>query len=127
MLALLPSREPGPNRERVVTSIGFTGINASASGVPLAQTRGSELERAQHQAQSQQRRAAADAKAEEAAGIGATDGEDTQTHDRDADGRRLWEAPAKPPEGDSGEEAAMPERGVKDPRGEAGNSLDLSV
>ena len=104
------------------------GIAGSAAGAPLAQTQGSEPERAQQGAAAQQRRIDSDQKAESAAGIGETDGEDHETAERDADGRRLWEPPpqrpdAEPAEGDAGP-PQQPQS--KDVTGESGNLLDLS-
>jgi hypothetical protein len=58
-----------------------------------------------------------------AAGIGQTDGEDHQTADRDADGRRAWEIPPqKNAEGDPADEPPQ----VKDPSGQSGGTIDLS-
>ena len=72
------------------------GIASSAAGSPLAQTKGSDVERAQQDTSNQQRQVQNDQKAEAASGIGEADGEDHETAERDADGRRLWE---EPPEG----------------------------
>jgi hypothetical protein len=104
------------------------GVAGSAAGSPLAQTKGSEPERAEQDATAQQRRIESDQKAEAAAGIGETDGEDHETAERDADGRRLWEPP---PEGKGGEQAQEPtaadaSRQSKDATGQSGNLLDLS-
>ena len=104
------------------------GTAASAAGSPLAQTRGSETERASQDAGSQQRRIQSDQKAESAAGIGETDGEDHEADQRDADGRRLWEEPAGKGEAETAQEEAgpPPERLSKDATGKSGNLLDLS-
>ena len=107
------------------------GIASSAAGSPLAQTKGSDVERAEQDAGSQARRVQTDQKAENAAGIGETDGEDHETAERDADGRRLWE---EPPEGQPAEEAGEPDqapaahdpRRSKDSSGQRGNLLDLT-
>ena len=103
------------------------GIIASAAGSPLAQTKGSDVERAQQETGSQQRRVETDQKAENAAGIGEADGEDHEAADRDADGRRMWE----PPPGnapDALEESSHPQedRRSKDSSGQSGNLLDLT-
>jgi len=110
-------------------SIGpLGGIAGSAAGSPLAQTKGSDVERAQDETAAQQRRVQSEKKAENASGIGETDGEDHETAERDADGRRLWEAPtevadATDPEADArGEDS----RKSKDATGQSGNLLDLS-
>ena len=106
-----------------VGSLG--GLAASAAGSPLAQSHGSEVDRARQDAATQQRKVLNDQKAEDAAGIGQTDGEDHETEDRDADGRRLWEETSKL--GEKETEAGVPaESRAKDPTGEAGNLLDLS-
>jgi len=106
-------------------SIGpLGGIIGSAAGSPLAQTQGSEPERAQQDAAAGQRRTHSDKKAEAAAGIGETDGDDHETEDRDADGRRLWE-PTAHENVDTSEDAAA-SRPSKDATGESGNLLDLS-
>ena len=109
-------------------SIGPMGIIGSAAGSPIAQSSGSEVERAKQDASDQQRRVATDKKAESAAGIGQTE-EDQQASERDADGRRLWEEPA-------GKQDATPEsqdestdsgpRQSKDTTGQSGTQLDIS-
>ena len=58
--------------------------------------------------------------------IGATDGEEHATNERDADGRRLWEAPLGEKTAAEGDETKPQERRSKDPHGECGNQLDLS-
>ena len=100
------------------------GIAGSAAGSPLAQTQGSEIERAQQDAGTQQRQIQSDLKAEQAAGIGETDGEDHETEDRDADGRRLLEG--SPKKGDTEEAADAESPKSKDTAGDSGNLLDLS-
>ncbi|NQU19959.1 MAG: hypothetical protein HQ567_01650 [Candidatus Nealsonbacteria bacterium] len=108
-------------------SIGpMAGIVGSAAGSPLAQTQGSETERAAQDAAAGQRRTESDRKADAAAGIGEADGEDHEAADRDADGRRLWEAPPEGSDGQSGEETPPEDHKSRDPSGESGNLLDLS-
>ena len=102
------------------------GIAGSAAGSPLAQTQGSDVERAGQDTSNQQRRIQNEQKAESAAGIGETDGEDHETAQRDADGRRLWEEPPGTRETtEAGEDAAAP-RQSKDASGQSGNRLDLT-
>jgi len=109
-------------------SVGPMGaVPGSAAGSPLAQTSGSETERAQHDAGAQQRRIQSDQKAERAAGIGQPDGDDHQTGERDADGRRPWERPPGSQSPTSAEQnggSATPPG--QDPTGESGNLLDLT-
>ena len=106
------------------------GIASSAAGSPLSQTKGSEVERAEQESASQARRVQADQQADSAAGIGEADGEDHETAERDADGRRLWEGP---PQGQAAEaEQADPDRSPdehprsRDSTGQRGNLLDLT-
>ena len=104
------------------------GVAGSVAGSPLAQTKGSEPERADQDAAAQTRRADSDRKADSAAGIGETDGEDHAAAERDADGRRPWEPPpeAKDAEGTQQQSGPQPERQSKDATGQSGNLLDLS-
>ena len=105
-------------------SIGsLSSVAASAAGTPLAQAKGSEMERAEQDVGAQQRKVQSDQKAEAAAGIGETDGENHEPAERDADGRRPWEFPARNPET---EPAAQSPRPSKDTSGQSGNLLDLS-
>ena len=103
------------------------GIAGSVAGSPLAQSKGSDVERARQDSANQARRTQADQKAEDAAGIGEADGEDHETADRDADGRRLWEAPPDATSDDApGQEGRSEQAPAKDTSGERGNLLDLS-
>ena len=104
-------------------SIGpAAGIAASAAGAPVAQARGSEVERAQQSANTQQRKTDSLHAADDAAGIGKTS-EDQESSDRDADGRRLWEfGPDGKPKQD---EPAQP-KPTRDPTGQSGTVLDLT-
>jgi hypothetical protein len=102
------------------------GIVGSAAGVPLSQSSGSETERTQRDVGVQQRQVEGNDRTEQAAGIGTTE-EDQATSERDADGRRLWEAPAeKKKEPLAGEAAASEPRLSKDATGLSGNNLDLT-
>jgi hypothetical protein len=103
------------------------GWAGSVAGTPLAQTKGSEVERTQQDVRNQQRQVQNDLRAENAAGIGEADGEDHQSGERDADGRRSWEESAAPktPEQPTPQESP-PERRSKDAAGKSGSLLDLS-
>jgi hypothetical protein len=107
-------------------SIGpSSGIAASVAGISLAQTRGAEIERARQDMAAREVRVRSEQKAEMAAGIGQADGDNHETAQRDADGRRLWEFP--PPSGPQGagqEEPPCPQG--QDPSGQSGGLLDLS-
>jgi len=101
----------------------MTGVIGSAAGSPLSQTSGSETERAQKQSAVRERQAESETRAEKSAGIGETE-QDQGPSERDADGRRFWEAP---PEASTEESAATDDqRQVKDLSGDSGNSLDLT-
>lgn len=107
-------------------SIGpLSGLIGSVAGSPLSQAKGSEVERSQQDAVSQQRQVQSEVRSETAAGIGAADGEDKEASERDADGRRLWEVPLATKAKLNAESAAA-ERHSRDASGQAGNSLDLS-
>ncbi len=106
-------------------SIGPSGIAGSVAGTPLAQTRGSEIDRAQQESAARELRARSQAKAEAAAGVGQADGDDHQTAQRDADGRRLWEFPQGQAKQDAGREESPRSQG-QDPTGQSGGMLDLS-
>ena len=103
------------------------GIIGSAAGAPLSQTAGSETERLQKDSLAQNRQVDADQKAERAAGIGQTE-QDQESSERDADGRRLWEAPPKPPKPspEKPAELAAAARQSKDATGQSGTQLDLT-
>ena len=102
------------------------GVANSAAGAPLAQTKGSELQRSQQDNDVQQRQAFGEQRADSAAGIGEADGQDHETADRDADGRRILEKrPGRKQPGTSADEGAEPPP-AKDVTGESGNQLDLS-
>ncbi|MEX0643266.1 MAG: hypothetical protein WD468_11225 [Pirellulales bacterium] len=108
-----------------VASLG--GLIGSAAGSPLSQTSGSETERASRDGAAQQRQVDANQKAELAAGIGQTQ-EDQESSERDADGRRPWEAPTKQAldEEEHAEASTVPVRQSKDATGQCGNQLDLT-
>jgi hypothetical protein len=95
---------------------------ASVAGSPLAQTRGPDVERAHGEVGAQQRQLYHDQKAEAADGVGQPDGEDHETDQRDADGRRPWEAPPEAEE----EAGSSPIRQSNDPSHQSGNLLDLT-
>lgn len=109
-------------------SIGPTNpVAVSAAGSPLAQTQGADKERAEQTTGVQQRQRDADLKAERAAGIGETDGNDHEAHERDADGRRIWELSHGKQHPDEGGESGEPEAPrAKDATGQRGNLLDLT-
>ncbi len=108
-------------------SVGpMSGLPAAAAGSPLAQSKGSDVDRTQQDSSAQQRRVQTDQKAEMAAGIGEADGEDHEASERDADGRRLWEqTPGSDQEGSGGEKSSDQPQS-KDPTGQSGSLLDLS-
>lgn len=104
-------------------SIGPLGpIAPSLAATSQAQAK-SDAETSQVVRDNQERRVAGDRQAEMAAGIGETDGENHQTEERDADGRRPWEIPPTRRKDSESEEHQPP---PSDPRGELGRLLDLS-
>jgi hypothetical protein len=106
-------------------SVGpLSGVIASAAGVPLAQSKGSDVERVSQEVGAQHRSITNERKAEAAAGIGEADGENHQTGERDADGRRPWEFPAA--KQNPAEDASKNPPLSRDPSGDSGNAIDLS-
>ena len=108
-------------------SVGPMGMVGSTAGSPLAQSQGSDVNRAQQDAASQTRQTQMSEKAENASGVGQTE-QDEEAADRDADGRRPWEIGPNPPADSSAEEEPVPEVlpcPSKDPSGLTGSQLDL--
>ena len=105
-------------------SIGSLGIIGGLAGTAVPQ-RTAETDRAERQSTDSARTAEASERAENAAGIGQTE-EDSQTSERDADGRRLWE---KQQPGKKKEQPPVPLDSTvplaKDPSGACGGQLDL--
>ena len=99
------------------------GLAASVAAMPLAQAAGADVERAQQATNVQERRAQNDVRAESAAGIGQADGEDHQTGERDANGRRPWEQVARSQNGPS---PPADSRSSKDASHQSGNLVDLT-
>ena len=106
-------------------SVGSMGIVGGVAGTPLSQVRGN-VERAREATAAHEQRVESDAKAEDAAGIGRTDGENHETNDRDADGRRLYEAPSEAASREHDPAAASSVPHAVDPTGAAGSQLDLT-
>jgi type II secretory pathway pseudopilin PulG len=105
-------------------SIGSLGIVGGLAGTALPQ-RAAETDRVQRETVEQTRATEANEQAENAAGIGQTE-EDSQTSERDADGRRMWEEPQRPTKHVSAEQAMEPHAPLaKDPSGDCGGQLDL--
>jgi hypothetical protein len=111
-----------------MTMVPIGGMISSAAGTALSQSSGTDTERTQKDVAAQFRSIEADQHAADSAGIGKT-GEDQQTSERDADGRRLWE---KSPTGDKKKSPDAPAsteaelRQSKDPTGQSGTRLDLT-
>jgi hypothetical protein len=96
---------------------------SSLAGTALAQSKGPQIDRVHHDAAADERRIEVDGKAANAEGIGATDGEEKETADRDADGRRLWEfslRDAQPSPNDANKHPAQ------DPTALSGTRLDVA-
>ena len=103
-------------------SVGPTTFAASLAATSLSQARG-DAERVGQDTVAKERQIEGDRQAEDAAGIGTTDG-DEAAGDRDADGRRLWEKPpARKETSDSDDKTPPP---VKDLSGQSGSLLDLT-
>jgi hypothetical protein len=103
-------------------SIASLGIAGGLAATSLPQ-RAAEAEKAQRETTEQARAADATQQAENAAGIGQTE-EDSQTSERDADGRRLWEEQRRA-KNKLTEPESSPAPLAKDPTGARGSQLDL--
>jgi hypothetical protein len=103
------------------------GVSASAAGSHLAQTTGADLQRVQQDMAADQRQIAAVQRADNAAGIAETDGQDHETHERDADGRRPWEIGPPNRSAASGEGSRTAPIRTPDGGENLGTSLDLTA
>jgi hypothetical protein len=108
-------------------NISQLGIAASAAATPLAQSRGSEVDRIRQETVVHERAVESTAEAEAAEGIGTTN-EEQAASDRDADGRRPWEIGPQEEQQDDQKSSSSREslHRAKDPTGQAGSQLDLS-
>jgi len=107
-------------------SVGpLVSVAASLAGSSLAQSRGTDVERAEQDAVQLERRVAGEQQAEQAAGIGATD-QEHEASERDADGRRLWEGDAQRKAAKHADAPPIEERKARDATGQCGTQLDLS-
>ena len=109
-------------------NLGPMGVIGSTAGSSLAQSQGTDVNRAQQDTSDQSRQAQLNDKAEKAAGVGETE-QDAETSDRDADGRRPWEITRAVDPDDSVEQDGSSDetdRKSKDPSGQKGRRLDLS-
>jgi hypothetical protein len=102
------------------------GPAASISGTPLAQVKGSELDRAEQEIGAAQRGVRSDELAETASGIGAPDGEDHQSAGRSGNGRPSWEYPVEEAPGPAAGSAEATDPNPADVTGQSGRLLDLS-
>ncbi len=109
-------------------SVGPTGFFGTVAALPPSPPSASDADHVAQESSAQAGQLANDERAENAQGIGATDGEEHATAERDADGRRLFEKPL----GRRAKQAVAPEpppsetHQSKDPTGESGQSLDLT-
>jgi hypothetical protein len=110
-------------------SVGPMGFFGSIAATPLAQSQGIDADRVAQESSAQSGQTANAIKAENAAGIGATDGEEHAAAERDADGRRIWEkTPGKKKSAAFAAETLPAETPPlsKDATGASGNQLDLT-
>jgi len=106
------------------------GVVGSAAGASLSQTAGAETERTQRDTASQHQHVDGNERSERASGIGQTE-QDQESSERDADGRRLWEAPSKKKGKKVKDESVVDDASAmsklsKDPTGQSGTKLDLN-
>lgn len=103
-------------------SIGSLGGVSSLAASPSTQ-RTSDTEKTQAATTEKARIDSAAEYAEQASGIGETK-EESESSDRDADGRRIWEFSEKKKQEEAEAEAARLAKS-KDPSGNSGGTLDL--
>lgn len=108
-------------------SIGSLGMLGSIATSPLAQSKGSEIDRTKSEVANRAREAEAERLSEVASGVGET-GEEKEAGDRDADGRRFWETPLDGQRSTMGESASANASILqsKDASGQSGRNVDLS-
>jgi len=110
-------------------SVGpLSSVGATVAGTQLAQTSGSDVQRAKQEAASAERNADVSRKADDAAGISQPDGQQHETGERDADGRMPWEIEAARKKAEADEAAGdSAEPKSRDATGARGGQLDVSA
>jgi hypothetical protein len=107
-----------------IASLGFSGIGAAT---PLAQSTGADTERAVQETSVQKSKLQSDLSAEQAAGVGQTDGDQHEIEQREGDGRQPWEftaATQNPLPPDENPTDRPPPSSI-DTTGQCGTLLDL--
>jgi len=102
----------------------MAGLAGSVAATSVAQTGSADVDRTQQAPGNQQRQVRSELRADSAAGIGEADGDNHETNERDADGRRPWERSnsSSSPSGASFDGPRL----SKDASHQSGNLLDLS-
>jgi hypothetical protein len=113
----------------LVMSVGSSSPLIAAVAAPLAQARGTEIDRAQQVAAAHERLLRSEALADSAGGVAAADGEDNLAGDRDADGRLPWQMhpSAQPDEETSAGKRRRARRAAQEPTSQRGSRLDVTV
>ena len=107
-------------------SVGPMGMMGSVAGSQLPQATGTDVDKAKQTTANQSRQSESTKNAERAASLGEAE-QDQEASDRDADGRRLWEA--APEKQDASADENQTDDGAsrsRDPSGQRGENLDLS-
>ena len=107
-------------------SMGPMGMIGSIAGVPLTQAKG-DADRKSSESTTQNN--VSQGQTENAAGVGEAE-QQSESSERDADGRRLWEGDQDGTAGDESQEDTqqdqVPPTKSKDPTGNRGSQLDIS-
>src|SRR6476620_8575431 len=103
----------------MIPSSGAAGL----AGIPIAQAKGTETDRAIRETANKAREVSSDKRAEDASGIGTTE-EESAAGERDADGRQILELRRARPKSDATPPDSAASR-AKDPAGQSGTQLDL--
>lgn len=109
-------------------SVGSSSPLTAAVAAPLAQTRGTEIDRAQQVSAAHERQLRSEGLADSAGGIAAADGEDNLAGDRDADGRLPWQTQPSAQRDQAAAGKPRPTRGAApEAPSQSGLRLDVTV
>ena len=94
------------------------------AATPLTQSKGTDVDRAVQETSAHNEKTSSDTRAEEAAGIGQTDGDQHEIEEREGDGRMPWQLPGTGQNNSDSESSKKPPS--RDTTGQCGNLLDLT-
>jgi hypothetical protein len=107
-----------------MNAASISGILASAAGAPLAQTKGSEIDRRRLETDRSRAAVESERRVDTAAGVAEADGEQNRVGDDGAGDRPGWEH-SKSAKRRSKQASAAAEPTSRDATGQSGNEIDL--